>query len=350
MTPDEKLIDEFITQSLDILRLSAGESQLAAKRLAALQAALVAKLGEQNLPDLTKSKVNKVIADAEDIIVAAYTDQATGIDVLGIAEHVAKLAAATLDNVLAVHLSGDAAALPTTAYLDSVASDAVIEGHATSAWWAAQADDLSFKFAGAVRQGLINNETNQQIISRIVGNAGTQGIMSVARTDAATLVHTSVQQVANNARLAVFKKNSDVLKGVRLVATLDTHTCVQCAAYSGAEWDLDGNPINGTVVPFNSGCPLHFNCRCVLVGISKTFKELGIDLPEPLDGERASSSGPVPVNTTFNDYLNRMGKAFQDEVLGPGRAQLWRDGKITLQDLVNGQGNPLTLAELRAKA
>jgi hypothetical protein len=36
-------------------------------------------------------------------------------------------------------------------------------------------------------------------------------------------------------------------------------------------------------------------------------------------------------------------------MLGKGRAQLWRDGKITLQDLLNAQGVPLTLRELREK-
>jgi len=36
-------------------------------------------------------------------------------------------------------------------------------------------------------------------------------------------------------------------------------------------------------------------------------------------------------------------------VLGSGRAQLWRDGKLTLEQLLDLSGNPLTLAQLRAK-
>jgi hypothetical protein len=36
-------------------------------------------------------------------------------------------------------------------------------------------------------------------------------------------------------------------------------------------------------------------------------------------------------------------------MLGKGRAQLWRDGKITLSQLLNAEGAPLTLAQLKAK-
>ena len=38
-----------------------------------------------------------------------------------------------------------------------------------------------------------------------------------------------------------------------------------------------------------------------------------------------------------------------DEQLGAGRAQLWREGKITLKDLLDGKGRELTLDELRDK-
>lgn len=59
--------------------------------------------------------------------------------------------------------------------------------------------------------------------------------------------------------------------------------------------------------------------------------------------------GQVAASTTFEAFLERKGKAFQDEMLGKGRAQLWRDGTITLPQLLDLKGNPLTLAELKAK-
>jgi hypothetical protein len=76
--------------------------------------------------------------------------------------------------------------------------------------------------------------------------------------------------------------------------------------------------------------------------LSKVADELGI-------GQRASSIGPVARTTTFSDFLARQPAAWQDEVLGKGRADLYRAGKITLRDTVSGRGAPLSLKQLEAK-
>jgi hypothetical protein len=137
-----------------------------------------------------------------------------------------------------------------------------------------------------------------------------------------------------------------VIKGVEQISTLDSHTSEICMAYSGAQWDLDGEPLPGTTLPFNGGPPRHVNCRSVLVPITKTFKELGIDIEEPAPSTRASDEGPISATITFDDFLKRKTTEEQDAMLGKGKAQLFRDGKITLRDLLDQSGNPLTLKEL----
>ena len=57
--------------------------------------------------------------------------------------------------------------------------------------------------------------------------------------------------------------------------------------------------------------------------------------------------GQVAADLTFADFLKGKPASFADEMLGKGRAELWRDGKITLSKLLDQKGNPLTLAELR---
>jgi len=64
---------------------------------------------------------------------------------------------------------------------------------------------------------------------------------------------------------------------------------------------------------------------------------------------RASMDGQVAADLSFGDWLKGKPVEFADEMLGKGRAQLWRDEKITLQDLLNAQGVPLTLKQLREK-
>ena len=192
-------------------------------------------------------------------------------------------------------------------------------------------------------------QTVSQIAARVSGTTTTAGVMDTARAGARVLVHSSVMSVANAARLATYKENDDAIKGYEQLSTLDGHTTDICIAYSGAQWDLDFKPINGTTLPFNGGCPRHWGCRSIIVPILKTFKELGIDIPEPPVGTRASNFGEVPADMSFDAFLRRRTKEQQDEQLGSGRAQLWRDGKITLRQLLDMKGNPLTLAQLERK-
>lgn len=265
-------------------------------------------------------------------------------DLLGLARHEAQ---ATAQSFAAIGLD---AALPTEAALKALVNGSLIEGAPSAAWWSKQSDDLAFKFAAQVRQGIAGNETVQQIVRRVIGSPrlGTPGIMETSRRGATALVHTSIQQVSNDARLATFKANDDIIKGVQQLSTLDSHTTKICIAYSGASWDLEGNPINGTTLPFNGGTPRHWNCRSVLTAITYTYKELGIDIPEAPPGTRASDLGQIPADTSFESFLGRHDAAYVDNLLGPGRAQLWRDGKITLQQLVGGDGRELTLKRLKA--
>jgi hypothetical protein len=69
---------------------------------------------------------------------------------------------------------------------------------------------------------------------------------------------------------------------------------------------------------------------------------------DEVKGTRASDLGQIPADTTFDAFLNRHDVAYQDELLGKGKAQLWRDGTITLKDLVSQSGRPLTLTQLQA--
>lgn len=77
------------------------------------------------------------------------------------------------------------------------------------------------------------------------------------------------------------------------------------------------------------------------------MRELGIDVDE-VKSTRASMDGQVPASLNFETWLKGKSKAFQDEKLGPGRADLWRRGVITLSDLLDQWGNPLSLAQLKS--
>ena len=338
-----ELRDAILRLALQLQRMTAGDQAKADQLMRELIADLKQLLQSNALSEAGKAEINALIKDAEKSITATYAQIAKVTDTHALALVVADKTVEALEDVIPLVIGK-----PTPEVLASLTKDVLIDGAPSSAWWTRQAEKTAFDFAREVRVGVINGDTNERIVQRIVGSRTEPGIMDVARRNARALVHSSVMSAANDARLATYRKNAKLIAGVRFLATLDSHTCVQCSAHDGAAWDLDGKRIQGTKIYFDPPS-LHWNCRCVLSPIPKSFRELGIDIPEPDEtGERASSEGPVAATTTFADFLDRQSPAFIEKVLGAKRAAMFRDGKLTLSDLVSGTGRELTLDELES--
>lgn len=336
---ERQIADSLLSHNLDLLRLNAGMRLDALKVLKRLERELVSRLSAGTLTEYSKAAADYLLASVKAVTQKYYADISAKADeaLAGMSQVQQQVVRTALAEV------GYGAALAPATHFATALTDVLIQGAPSKDWWAKQADDVAFKFSNAVRQGIVQGKTNGDIIREV------RTVMDVGRANAAALVQTSVQQVANSSLIETFKQNADVIKGMMQLSTLDSHTTDVCMAYNGAEWDLDEEPMGDTKLPFNGGPPRHWNCRSVLVPITKSFAELGMNAPEMQGGARASTDGPVAANTTFGDFLERKGKAFQDEMLGKGRAELWRNGTITLPQLLDQKGNPLTLAELKAK-
>jgi hypothetical protein len=329
-----ELRDAILRMALELQRLSAHEEAEAEAILRELTRDLQMLLQSRTLSEAGKREIEALAAEAESAINARYASIAGTLDTHGLVVMVSERTVEAMQGLGAVkNLTAET--------LASLAKNVLIDGAPSAAWWDKQAEDTAFKFAAAVRQGIINGETNERIVARISGRAAEPGIMDVARRNARALVHSSIMSAANDARLATFRKNARFIKGVRWIATLDGHVCVRCAALDGQAWDLDGGKLAGTEVDFQSP-PIHWNDRCVLSPIPKSEADTG-----PTIGARASSEGPVAASTTFQDFLKRQSPEFIERVLGKERAALFQAGKLTVRDLVSGTGRELTLEELR---
>lgn len=123
-----------------------------------------------------------------------------------------------------------------------------------------------------------------------------------------------------------------------------------CQVRDGLRYTVKGKKPIGHDVPWLSGPGnLHWGCRSASRPETKSWRELGFDIDDLPPGTRASMNGQVPSNTTFEGWLARQPKDVQDASLGVGRADLWRDGKITFRDLLDANGRELSLDELRAR-
>ena len=345
----DQLLDLIVERSVALLRLEAQHRREVARILVSVQSELIGRLANADLTGDQRARLNRLLSEVKQYLGETYTSIAQQQ-----AQHAFELMQAEalfVVDAINARAGFNLMAKLSTDVLRALATDLLIQGAPSAEWWARQAADTTFQFATQMRLGIAQGETIGELVRRIRGapTKGIAGIMPVARRNAEALVRSSVATVLNAARLGVYKANADVLAGVQQISTLDGRTTPVCIAYSGAVWDLEGKPIRGTTLPFNGGPPRHWNCRSTLLPVTKTFRELGINRDEVPAGTRASMDGQVAADLSFADWLKRKPQSFQDDLLGPGRADLWRDGKITLQQLLDATGRELTLDELHKR-
>lgn len=200
-------------------------------------------------------------------------------------------------------------------------------------------DNLKNVMINEIRNGVLIGATNQQMISNMkpLFNAMTSNNLD-------SLIKTSVSTVVNDVRMQTYKENESIFKGYQHISTLDLKTTFICVARDGFQWTLEYKPI-GHKLPFRN-VPIHFRCRSVILPITKSYRELGLDIDEISEGTRASMNGSVPEGTTFNKWFESQSKTNQEKYLGVGRYQLYKDGKITLSQLVNQQGAIIAIKDL----
>lgn len=341
MSLNKGLFDSSVEIHLDAEMAAASANKTIVRLLQNLEKELTSKL-EKGVTEWSKARIIEQLNEAKTVIHQYYGDiEKTSNDVT---DNVSKAAAKATSSSLSVAVGGQVPikVVPPADYLKTLASNTIVQGAVQKDWWASQAKDTASSFQTAVRQGLVAAETTPQIVGRV------RGVMNISKRSAKTLVHTSAQSVANSAREKIFEDNSDVMSGKEWSAALDRRTCPSCGVRDGKRWTIDNKPIDHAI-PYTIP-PQHFQCRCSMIPVLKTWKELGINMDELPESTRASMDGQV-TDKTFEDWLKRKTEKspnFANDLLGKGRAQLWKDGKITFDQMISG-GKELTLGELQKK-
>jgi SPP1 gp7 family putative phage head morphogenesis protein len=156
------------------------------------------------------------------------------------------------------------------------------------------------------------------------------------KKDVEAVVRTASNHVSNASRVMTYQSNEDVVKGWQYVATLDASTCPICGPLDGQTFSIGDGPVP----------PRHPNCRCTTTPITKSFREMGIDMDEFGPGLRHSMNGLVPSTTTYPQWLRGQSTAVQNQVLGTTKAKAFRAGKIKLSRF-STDNRVLTNKELR---
>ena len=218
--------------------------------------------------------------------------------------------------------------------------------------------------------GRIKAELKREIMAGMFAGSGYPGIIKrihqimgdETRRNVITLARTYVHNINTSAAESVYRANGDIIKELEWSAVLEPGysatgrgTCIRCAALDGTRYKLSES---------HPPIPLHGRCRCVLTPVTKTWRELGLDIDEIEEAYRpytirANKNIDAGLNRTilehgfhggnYAEWFAGRGKDFQRNVVGPGRLALLESGKIDFADLVDKRtGRLLTLEELES--
>jgi len=372
---------ELTSSQIDLNRLTLTTRARVVSTLRVLETDLVRQLRAADLAGLSseslkRRRLEKLLRETRTVIAGRYSTAATqsARGALEAATFMQGEAVSVLNGLFRVNI---VAPTLTRSELRALVDRDVVLGEPARDWWNGQAEGTRRRFAREMRLGIQQGETNEELIRRVRGRSTgrtieittprgrtkrvrefTGGAMDVSRNQAETLVRTSAQSVGNRAAMNVYEENGDLIKGYEAVTTLDGRTSRICMARTGSAWYVNGEPFptSATQEGFPGPPPWHFKCRTQLSPVTYSWDELierasgrRLDkLNTVPDSARATMDGQIGSGRvrTFDDWLNIKGDEFARNKLGPELFDAWKEGQITLSQLIDSGGNLVPVKQL----
>lgn len=194
-------------------------------------------------------------------------------------------------------------------------------------------DSLKADALSVIRTGIAEGDS-VETISRAVSKK----LNKTSRKHINSTVRTITNHVGVQAREVATVANRDILSGERFFATLDRHTTFLCYSYDGKVFPVGQGPRPA----------LHYRCRSGRAAVVKPeFMLSGLEGERPI--RSAEGPGTTSGRVTASGFLRSQPAWFQEDALGPVRAKLFREGKITLDKFVDRKGAVVRIDELRDK-
>ncbi len=224
--------------------------------------------------------------------------------------------------------------LPSPARLKAIVTADPLHGEILGSWVKRMGDNTADRLAQQIRLGAAAGEKVDKIVERIVGTEGFEG----SRNSARAMVRTSLNAISTQTQQETWAANSDIIKGWQFVGTLDSRTTLVCSSLDGQVFPLGEGPMP----------PRHWNCRSTTIAVTKSHDEMGIKGKQYTASTRASMDGQIAAPVRMEDFLRSKGEAFQDTIFrSKQRADLWRRGKLNLNDFIRNYDEVIPLDELR---
>lgn len=268
---------------------------------------------------------------------------------------VSAIAIATYEAAYISKLYGESIELAGEKIVSGIKKKPVMGGMLFDDVWKNLAESTRNKALYAVRQGIEQGNTTAQIVAELRGKRTRMadgsyeyvgGIVDeVRRNGIEANVRTLRSAIANETMKETYKALG--FEYVKFLSTLDFRTTKLCASLDQAVWHIDDTNLRTP--------PLHYRCRSILVSVRKDGNLEGkrpfVASDKPVSkipkDQRAEIIGQVNADTSFQKWLDRQPKQFQEEYLGKINYKLYKEGGYTLEKFIDPLGKPYTIAELR---
>lgn len=340
MSLNDDILDAITAHAVGVQRLSNGEVRKIVALLKRVETDVTARLITAGT-ELSRQRLEDLLAEVQRIVASVHAD-ATGqlrIDLNGLAEYEIDYQDAMFKELVPVRLE---TVKPAPFQVISAVNARPFQGKLLNEWFTELESSTFRTLRDAIRLGYTEGRTTDQMVRTLRGTKAQgykDGVLETTRRQAEAVVRTAVAHTVNHSREIYYGENPDLIKGVQWVSTLDSRTTLICMARDGIVYPVKKGPRP----------PAHVNCRSTTTPVTKSWREIGIDIDDAPPGTRASMDGQVAADQTYSEWLRKKPAAFQDDVLGVAKGKLFRDGGLSLDRFVNRAGDELTLDQLRTQ-
>lgn len=356
-TVNERLLDESVHHAVDLGEYGNGVVRRMLALLNRVDADLFAqlqiKLGTMDPESFTVDRLDSLLISVRELNRSAYeqigrelTDELRVLSVTEAAYH-----QELFRSVLPVQLQ---VAAVSAEQVYAAALSRPFQGRLLREWASSIEADRMARIRDTLRIGYVENKTVAQMVREIRGTRASgysDGLIEIDRRHAEAIVRTAIGHTAATVRDSFYEANADLIKAVVWRSTLDGRTSNPCRLRDGKQYTQGTHRPIGHELPWGAGPgKFHWGCRSTSSPVLKSWKQLGgAGMPEFTPTQRASMDGAVPADLSYSDWIKRQSAARQDEILGPTRGALMRQGGLNLDSFSNDRGRYLTLDQLRER-
>jgi hypothetical protein len=367
------LFDDIISRQIGIERTKAGEVKRLRKILKELDNNIEMKF--RNLPEnYTQAQLNKLLKEIRLITIDFYNDKVIKYH----KEIINGAVSSEVDfahNIVSKYLAVGIVAKPDKKTIIDEVISTKYQGEYLIDWTEKLGRDKASRIAKDVRNAAINNSSNVVLFETA------RNSIRISNNNADTVTKAYVNNSVNISRDNVYSSNPESVEVIVWSSILDSRTTITCAVRSNKKYNaLTKEPI-GHDNQWNGGPgAIHWGCRSVGIPTNKegvivegsgagekynegTKTAIGAESGYERGGNKKENGKVakiptnsnqldkqiVPADMDYDTWLRKQPRAFIEDTLGKGKASLFIDKKVSLQEFVVEDGTELTFEQLNKK-